>query len=112
MNNRTAAAVAALAALLVGCTSGADSKPAATPPPSPSPSASPTATLSVAARKAWCTGEIVAGHAGRTGPVESDPRPAVCLGLDGSDFFDAYRDALDELNRKGREALMSPSPAG
>jgi hypothetical protein len=111
MNTRTTiATVAAITALLGGCASGAEPKPVSPPSPSPSSPASPTATLSLAAHKAWCTEELVARHAGRTGSLQSDPQPVGCLGLENNDFLNAYYDALMEVNRKGREALWSPRP--
>ncbi|MCX4778141.1 hypothetical protein [Streptomyces sp. NBC_01264] len=114
MNTRTTAVagttVVALIALLVGCVRGADPAPASVTTAPPSPSVSPTATLSLTARKSLCTEALIAGHAGRTGSMESDPRPAECMSLEYGDFFDAYFYAQQEVNRKAREALLSPHP--
>lgn len=109
---RTTAAAVLLAAAVAGCTSSPDPKPApSATPPSPSPSAS-TLSLSLPAHKAWCTEALVERHAGKTGPLQSDPQPVACLGLENSDFLDAYQQALIEVSRRALEARQSAYPTG
>lgn len=108
---RTLTAALILTAALAGCSdSSTDPKPTPTPAPSLSASASPT--LSADEQKAACVEAIVDQATKDAGQLQSEPRPAACVGLDDTTYLEAYYDALKKVNEKGRAALSGGSTGG